>query len=107
MLDMYALQRCILPGRISIFRECARRYIACGLARVTVLSSSMSSIAAHRCDVVGQFMEYVARSSVIAEAPAARVAYLGVLTSLASGPQGAQVSSSRPFSICGKFAGPL
>ena len=41
--------------------------------------------------MVGQFMEYVARSSVIAEVPAARVAYLGVLTSLASGPQGAQV----------------
>ena len=45
-----------------------------------------------RCDVVGQFMEYVARSSTIAEVPAARVAYLGVLTSLASGPQGAQVT---------------
>ncbi|CAK0757624.1 hypothetical protein CVIRNUC_002556 [Coccomyxa viridis] len=44
-----------------------------------------------RCDVVGQFMEYVARSSVIAEVPAARVPYLGVLTSLASGPQGAQI----------------
>jgi len=36
-------------------------------------------------------MEYVARSSVIAEVPAAQVAYLGVLTSLAHGPQGAQV----------------
>ena len=49
------------------------------------------SLLSFRCDVVGQFMEYVARSSVIAEVPAARVAYLGVLTSLASGPQGAQV----------------
>lgn len=39
-------------------------------------------------------MEYVARSSVIAEVPAARVAYLGVLTSLASGPQGAQVQTA-------------
>ena len=36
-------------------------------------------------------MEYVARSSAIAEVPAAQVAYLGVLTSLAHGPQGAQV----------------
>lgn len=43
---------------------------------------------------MGQFMEYVARSSTVAEVPAARVAYLGVLTSLASGPQGAQVTAT-------------
>ena len=52
-----------------------------------------------RCDVVGQFMEYVARSSTIAEVPAARVAYLGVLTSLASGPQGAQVTTPTTCSM--------
>ena len=44
---------------------------------------------------MGQFMEYVARSSTVAEVPAARVAYLGVLTSLASGPQGAQVTATK------------
>ncbi len=44
-----------------------------------------------RYDVLGEFMEYIARNPVIGEAPAVLVAYLGVLTSLASGPKGAQV----------------
>ena len=61
------------------------------LCKILLSHSTENSVVYFRCDVVGQFMEYVARSPVIAEVPAARVAYLGVLTSLASGPQGAQV----------------
>ncbi len=36
-------------------------------------------------------MEYIARNPVVGEVPAVLVAYLGILTSLASGPKGAQV----------------
>lgn len=46
-----------------------------------------------RYDVLGEFMEYIARNPVVGEAPAVLVAYLGILTSLASGPKGAQVLS--------------
>ena len=50
----------------------------------------------HACryDVLGEFMEYLARNPVMKQAPAVLVAYLGVLTSLASGPAGAQVRSA-------------
>lgn len=50
----------------------------------------------HACsyDVLGEFMEYLARNPVMKQAPSVLVAYLGVLTSLASGPAGAQVSSA-------------
>ena len=41
-------------------------------------------------------MEYLARASVVRQVPAVLVAYLGVLTSLASGPVGAQVGRAGP-----------
>lgn len=44
-----------------------------------------------RYDVLGEFMEYIARTAEMESVPAVLVAYLGVLTSLASGPRGAQV----------------
>ena len=44
-----------------------------------------------RFEVMGEFMEYVARHNVLAEVPPVFVAYVGVLTSLAAGQRGAQV----------------
>ena len=52
----------------------------------------------HRYDVLGEFMEYIARNPVVGEVPAVLVAYLGILTSLASGPKGAQVLPKEPLS---------
>lgn len=48
-----------------------------------------------RYDVLGEFMEYIARNPVLGDVPAVFVAYLGILSSLASGPKGAQVICSR------------
>ena len=45
-------------------------------------------------DVLGEFMEYLARNPVMKQAPSVLVAYLGVLTSLASGSAGAQVRTA-------------
>lgn len=64
-------------------------YHACWHLRAVVGCKQLSSV--RRYDVLGEFMEYIARNPVIGEAPAVLVAYLGVLTSLASGPKGAQV----------------
>ena len=45
-------------------------------------------------------MEYLARNAVLRQVPAALVAYLGVLTSLASGPAGAQVPFAAQHVLC-------
>ena len=44
-----------------------------------------------REDILGEFMEYVARSPVISESSSVFVAYLGILTALAQGETGAEV----------------
>ncbi len=48
-----------------------------------------------RYDVLGEFMEYIARNPVLGDVPAVLVAYLGILSSLATGPKGAQVICCR------------
>lgn len=58
---------------------------------VTVHAAPLIGVSHPRYDVLGEFMEYLARAPVVRQVPAALVAYLGVLTSLASGPVGAQV----------------
>ena len=51
-----------------------------------------------REDILGEFMEYVARSPVIGESSSVFVAYLGILTALAQGETGAEVRCVAPDS---------
>lgn len=51
-----------------------------------------------REDILGEFMEYVARSPVMSESSSVFVAYLGILTALAQGETGAEV---RALVSCG------
>ena len=70
-----------------------RRQLPCPLhvALLRLLCPRQAVLCLHRYDVLGEFMEYIARSPVVEEVPAVMVAYLGVLTSLATSTQGAQV----------------
>ena len=58
---------------------------------------------ARRHGILGEFMEYVARSPVIGESSSVFVAYLGVLTALAQGEEGAQVRSYGVCCCCARF----
>lgn len=47
-----------------------------------------------RYGILGEFMEYVSRSPVMRESSSVFVAYLGVLTALAQGEEGAQARAA-------------
>ncbi len=52
--------------------------------------------------MLGQFVEYIARSGLLAEAPPVFVAFVDMLTAVASGPKGARVRHiclTGPFNI--------